>query len=80
MMDQNCVAETRHLNEPVIPLVPGNLITWLWPNVESRVLEQRGPVVIDALHADPDGTTWAFVPLSYGCWAAVDVRHVTRVD
>jgi len=61
-------------------LVPGNMITWLSPDPEQRAMKQRGPVVIDALHADSDRTVWAFVTLPGGCWAAMNAKHVKRID
>jgi hypothetical protein len=57
----------------VVPLGPGNQITW---GADGK---QRGPATVDFLHADSDGTVWAFVTLPDG-WAAVNAKHVKRME
>jgi hypothetical protein len=52
---------------------PGTVITWL-----SGDGKPRGPVSIDFVHTDPDGSTWCFVTLPDG-WAAVNMNYVTWV-
>ena len=51
---------------------PGALITWT--RGDGRV--QEG--LVDFLHTDPDGLTWAFVTLLDGGWAAVNARAITH--
>jgi hypothetical protein len=53
-------------------LHPGSRITW-----QGADGKPRGPAVVDFLHADPDGTVWAFVTLPDG-WTAVNAKHVTE--
>ena len=56
-----------------LPIVPGTQITW---RADGK---PRGPATVDFLHADPDGTVWAFVTLVDG-WAAVNTKHVTKTE
>lgn len=51
----------------------GDQITWL--SVDGK---PRGPVSIDFVHTDPDGSTWCFVTLPDG-WAAVNAKYVTAL-
>ena len=55
------------------PLHPGARITW-----EGADLTRRHGLV-EFLHSDADGTTWAFSTLKTG-WCAVNTRFITEVD
>ncbi|HEV8328446.1 MAG TPA: hypothetical protein VGQ08_13275 [Nitrospiraceae bacterium] len=50
---------------------PGDRISW----TRGDLTVQHG--VVDFLHTDPDGTSWAFVTYE-GTWCAVNTRFVTE--
>ena len=52
---------------------PGSSITW---QRADRTI-QHG--VVDFLHVDMDGTTWAFVTLPDGIWAAVNLKFARLI-
>jgi hypothetical protein len=60
--------------ETVPPVLPSVTITWFGADGK-----RRGPATVDFLHADPDGTTWAFVTLSTG-WTAVNTKYVVTLN
>ena len=74
------IPELNQEHGAVDRLVSGDMITWLSPDHEHRALVQRGPTMVDALHVDPDGIVWVFVTLPGNCFAAVNVKHVKRID
>lgn len=49
-------------------IAPSSLITWQGSDLTLR----HG--VVDFLHTDPDGTTWAFCTVPGGSWSAVNVK------
>ncbi|MEO7860040.1 MAG: hypothetical protein ABIU05_06270 [Nitrospirales bacterium] len=52
---------------------PGSILTW------TRTDGGQHTGVVDFLHAAPTGTAWAFVTVSDGGWAAVNVKFVREV-
>lgn len=56
--------------EPLSTVQPGDLMTWQRANGL-----QSGPAMVDFLHSDQTGTVWAFVTLSDGSWAAVNLKY-----
>ena len=58
----------------VATVSPGALITWEGADGSSR----RG--LVDFLHVDADGTTWAFYSLPDGIWGVVNTKYVALVN
>ena len=55
-----------------IPSVrPGDRITW---GADGTL---RGPALVEFLHTDPDGITWAFGTCSTG-WVAVNTKYILK--
>jgi hypothetical protein len=55
-------------------LAAGSSITW-----QGADGKQRGPAIVDFIHADADGTKWAFVTLPEG-WATENLKYARRTD
>ena len=67
----NYLDKLKHLNQHPVPgIQPGDRISWQ----RADGTTQTG--VVDDLHLDVDGSTWAFVTIGES-WAAVNMKIVT---